>query len=79
MDLVNQSTRTGGARGLANVFGRALLIALVIVAVVSAAVFATSLIGGSPARSNVGSQVDPLAQPALIAFRQSEHGVAGSR
>ncbi len=72
MNQVGQSSRTLHAHGRADVFGRALLIAVVIVAIASAAILATSWIGGSASRSSVGPQVDPLRQPALIEFRAGE-------
>ena len=72
MNRVEQSTRTLHTHGRADVFGRALLIAVVIVAVASAAILASSRIAGSPSRSSVGPQVDPLRQPELIEFRVGE-------
>ena len=72
MTHVDQSTRTLDAHRRADAFGRALLIAVVIVAVASAAIFAISRIAGSPSGSSVALQVDPLRQPALIEFRAGE-------
>jgi hypothetical protein len=79
MNQVQQSTKTLGAHGRADVLGRALLIAVVIVAVASAAVLATSRIAGSPSQSSIGAQVDPLRQPELIQFRAGERGMAATQ
>ena len=72
MNQVGQSSRTLHAHGRADVFGRALLIAVVIVAIASAAILVSSEIAGSASRSSAGPQVDPLRQPELIEFRVGE-------
>jgi hypothetical protein len=72
MNQVGQSSRTLHTHGRADVFGRALLIAVVIVAIASAAILASSRIAGPASRSSAGPQVDPLRQPALIEFRAGE-------
>ena len=79
MSQVEQSTRTLATHGRAEVFGRALFIAVVIVAVASAAIYAISRIAGSPSGSSVALQVDPLRQPALIEFRRGERGMAATQ
>ena len=79
MNQVEQSSRTLHTHGRADVFGRALLIAVVIVAVASAAILATSWIGGSPSRSSVSPLVDPLNRPELIEFRRGERGMAATQ
>ena len=79
MTHVDQSTRTLDAHRRADAFGRALLIAVVIVAVASAAIFAISRIAGSPSGSSVALQVDPLRQPALIEFRAGERAMAATQ
>jgi len=79
MNQVEQSTRALEAHGRADSFGRALLIAVVIVAVASAAILATSWIGGSPSRSSVSPLVDPLNRPELIEFRRGERAMAEGR
>jgi hypothetical protein len=79
MNQAQQSTKTLGAHGRADVFGRALLIAVVIVAVATAAILATSWIAGSPSRSSVGTQVSPLSLPELIEFRRGERGMAATQ
>jgi hypothetical protein len=79
MDLVQQRTKASEARRRADFFVPALLIAAVVVAVVSAAIFATSRIPGSPSQNDVGSQVDPLVHPAIFQFLQSEHAEAHGR
>jgi hypothetical protein len=79
MTQVDQSTRTLDAHRRADAFGRALLIAVVIVAVASAAIFATSRIAGSPSGSSVALQVDPLRLPELIEFRRGERALAATQ
>jgi hypothetical protein len=79
MNQVQHSTRTLDAHGRNDVFGRALLSAVVIVAVASAAILAISGVASSPSRSSVGAQVDPLRQPALIQFRVGERGMGATQ
>ena len=79
MNHVEQSSRTLHTHGRADVFGRALLIAVVIVAIASAAILASSRIAGSPSGSGVALQVDPLRLPELIEFRAGERVMGESR
>jgi hypothetical protein len=75
MELVQQSTKVGRMNGRARSFGSALVIAAVIVASISVAILATSLAAGSPARSGVLSQENPLSQPAAVEFRRGERAI----
>jgi hypothetical protein len=79
MDRVQQRTKASEAGRRAHFFVPALLIAAVIVAVVSAAIFATSRIPGSPFQNDIGTQVDPLLNPAVVEFRRSEHAEAATQ
>jgi hypothetical protein len=79
MNQVEQSSRTLQTHGRADVFGRALLIAVVTVAIASAAILASSRIAGSPSGSSVALQVDPLRLPELIEFRAGERAMAATQ
>ena len=79
MNQVGQSSRILHTHGRADVVGRALLIAVVIVAIASAAILASSRIAGSASQSSAGPQVDPLRLPELIEFRAGERVMGESR
>ena len=72
MDLIQQGTKAGRTGAGTYTFGPALVVAAVIVVVVIAAILATSLIAGQVSGSRVGSEGDPLLQPALVEFRRGE-------